>query len=93
MKVSESAKSKIRLGLWVGSIVWSVFVLTLLAVMLPVWVQLMQKSWFWITGNEIWWFPLGVFSVTYVLVGISSIIIFIWFFKALYEKRRAKVQS
>lgn len=86
-KLSELAKSKIRLSLWVASIVWTVFVLTLLMVVLPVWVQLVKKVWIWITGSQIWWFPLGVFSVTYVIVGIASVVIFIWFFKSLYEKR------
>ena len=80
MKVSDRVKTWIRFGLWVASLTWGVLFLTLGLLLMPAVVAKVKELYEGV-------FVVGVISVAYVLMVLTALIIFFWFFERLSHRK------
>lgn len=81
MKISDRQKSLVRFGLWVAGLCWAIFFFTYSMVLLPSILEMVGR--FTTRGFSVW-----TFGVFYVLVVITAVVIFFWFFNHLMGRKR-----
>ena len=81
MKVSEGQKGWIRKALWIASLAWAAYFLLYGIIVMPALLDILK--WVWPVNNFYVWTTM----VFYVLVILTAVIIFFWFFTRLWQRK------
>jgi len=82
MNITEKQKYYIRFGLWIASLAWAAFFLIYSFVVFDrVVLPWLEKTYIG--------FPLWTSAVFYILVVLTAVVIFFWFFNRLFGRKKA----
>jgi len=80
MKLTDKQKSLVRMCLWVGSLAWAVFFFAYGLLLMPAFMEVIDR--FYPTNVYAEW----VSGIFYVLSLVTAVVIFFWFFNHLFKR-------
>lgn len=81
MKLTDKQRKYIRFGLWTAGLCWALFFFTYSMVLLPSILEMVGR--FAAHSFSVW-----IFGVFYVLVVVTGVVIFFWFFNYLMRRKK-----
>jgi len=81
MKLTDKQKYYIRFGLWIASLAWAAFFLIYSFIIF----ERAVLPWLDTTYTG---FPLWVSAVFFILVDLTAVVIFFWFFNRLFGRKK-----
>lgn len=82
MKLTGKQRKYIRFGLWTAGLCWGLFFFTYSMVLLPSILEMVSR---FATSPT---FSTWTFGVFYVLVVVTGVVIFFWFFSYLMGRKK-----